>query len=92
MTAGLPDPSGAAQVQRCTETDTRGSTRERSIPGPSVALTEIGFGASVIGNLYRATTDDEAAAAVAAAWDADLRARGLISPDVPTAAGRVRCH
>ena len=83
MTAGLPDPSGAAQVQRCTETDTRGSTRERSIPGPSVALTEIGFGASVIGNLYRATTDDEAA---------DLRARDLISPDVPTGAGRVRCH
>ena len=55
------------------KTDRRGSTRQRTIPGTSVALTEISFGDSVIGNLYGATSDDEAAAAVAAAWDAGVR-------------------
>lgn len=43
------------------------------ITGTPVALTELGFGASGIGNLYRATSDPEAAAAVAAAWDRGIR-------------------
>jgi D-threo-aldose 1-dehydrogenase len=38
-----------------------------------VAVTELGFGAAVIGNLYRATSEHEAADAVAAAWDAGIR-------------------
>ena len=46
---------------------------QRSITGTALALTELGFGASVIGNLYRPATDDEAAAAVAAAWDSGIR-------------------
>jgi D-threo-aldose 1-dehydrogenase len=40
---------------------------------PGMCLTELGFGAAQIGNLYRATTDDEASRALAAAWDAGIR-------------------
>ncbi|RKR86523.1 D-threo-aldose 1-dehydrogenase [Micromonospora pisi] len=40
---------------------------------PAVRLTELGFGASQGGNLYRATTDDEFATAVDTAWDAGVR-------------------
>lgn len=45
----------------------------RTITNTALALTDLGFGASVIGNLYRPTTDEQAAAAVAAAWDAGIR-------------------
>ncbi|GAA2480509.1 aldo/keto reductase [Streptomyces longisporus] len=45
----------------------------RMIQHTSVALTELGFGASVIGNLYRVTPVDEATAAVDAAWEAGIR-------------------
>jgi len=94
MTSGMPDLSGAVHVQRCTRP---------TIPGTSFALTEIGFGASVIGDLYRVTfgmrssqqigrnAEPRRAPVRDALWS-DLRAQGLISPDVPTAAGRVRCH
>ncbi|WP_030441211.1 aldo/keto reductase [Actinoplanes subtropicus] len=47
--------------------------RRRRLTGTGVELTEIGFGASVIGNLYRETPADDAAAAVAAAWSAGIR-------------------
>ncbi|MGV9212892.1 aldo/keto reductase [Micromonospora sp. RB23] len=40
---------------------------------PEVRLTTLGFGAAQGGNLYRATSDDEFAAAVDAAWDAGIR-------------------
>jgi len=36
-------------------------------------LTELGLGAAQFGNLYRETTDDQAAGAVLAAWDAGIR-------------------
>ena len=36
-------------------------------------LTELGFGAAQLGNLFRETTDEEAQGAVAAAWDDGLR-------------------
>lgn len=36
-------------------------------------LTELGFGAAPIGNLYRAISDDEARATLDAAWDAGVR-------------------
>jgi aryl-alcohol dehydrogenase-like predicted oxidoreductase len=36
-------------------------------------LTELGFGGAQLGNLYRAITDEEAAGAVRAAWDAGIR-------------------
>ncbi|PZO91927.1 MAG: pyridoxal 4-dehydrogenase [Sphingomonas sanxanigenens] len=39
----------------------------RSIGDTGLAVTELGFGAAAIGNLYRAVPDDEAAATVAAA-------------------------
>ncbi|GAA0297456.1 aldo/keto reductase [Streptomyces turgidiscabies] len=45
----------------------------RNITDTSVELTEIGFGASVIGNLYRTTSAEDAAAAIEAAWDAGIR-------------------
>lgn len=38
-----------------------------------VSLTEIGFGAAQLGNLYRPTTDEEAFDAVNAAWGAGIR-------------------
>jgi D-threo-aldose 1-dehydrogenase len=38
-----------------------------------VAVTELGFGAASIGNLYREVPDEQAAAAVTAAWDAGVR-------------------
>ena len=38
-----------------------------------LSVTELGFGAAQLGNLFRATTDDEARAAVDAAWDAGIR-------------------
>lgn len=40
---------------------------------PAVRLTELGFGASAGGNLYRATTDGDFAAAVDTAWNAGVR-------------------
>lgn len=43
----------------------------RTVAG--VELTEIGFGAAQLGSLYRETTDEEARAAVDAAWDAGIR-------------------
>ncbi|MER7689695.1 aldo/keto reductase [Streptomyces sp. NPDC097610] len=46
---------------------------QRKIQNTSVSLTELGFGASVIGNLYHVTPADEARAAVDAAWEAGLR-------------------
>ncbi|MGW2725451.1 aldo/keto reductase [Streptomyces sp. NPDC001492] len=46
---------------------------QRKIQNTSVSLTELGFGASVIGNLYRVTPADDATAAVDAAWQAGLR-------------------
>lgn len=36
-------------------------------------LTELGFGAAQLGNLFRETTDDEAHAAVGAAWERGIR-------------------
>ncbi|WP_141746695.1 aldo/keto reductase, partial [Streptomyces sp. LUP30] len=46
---------------------------QRKIHHTPVALTTLGFGASVIGNLYRVTPPADAAAAVDAAWDAGIR-------------------
>ncbi|MPY56137.1 aldo/keto reductase [Streptomyces spongiae] len=45
----------------------------RKISTTPVALTELGFGASVIGNLYRVTPAQDASAAIDAAWDAGVR-------------------
>jgi D-threo-aldose 1-dehydrogenase len=47
--------------------------RERALPGTALALTELGFGAASLGNLYVETSDEVAAAAVDAAWDAGIR-------------------
>lgn len=41
--------------------------------GPGVDLPAFGFGAAQMGNLYRATPDDVAEAALQAAWDGGLR-------------------
>ncbi|WP_340383921.1 aldo/keto reductase [Streptomyces sp. SS7] len=47
--------------------------RRHQIPRTPVEVTELGFGASVIGNLYRVTAPEAAAAAVDTAWDAGIR-------------------
>lgn len=47
--------------------------RSRKIAHTSVALTELGFGASVIGNLYRITPPHDASATVDAAWESGIR-------------------
>jgi D-threo-aldose 1-dehydrogenase len=46
--------------------------RARRLPR-GLHLTELGFGGAQLGNLFRETTDDEAAGAVDAAWDAGIR-------------------
>ncbi|MFE3037902.1 aldo/keto reductase [Streptomyces canus] len=46
---------------------------QRNIHNTHVELTELGFGASVIGNLYRVTPAHDAQAALDAAWDAGIR-------------------
>jgi D-threo-aldose 1-dehydrogenase len=45
----------------------------RRVGRTDIALTELGFGTSRLGNLYSAIDDDTAAAAVDAAWDAGIR-------------------
>lgn len=45
----------------------------RTLPRTGLALTELGFGAATLGNLYTAVTDAGARAAVDAAWDAGIR-------------------
>ncbi len=45
----------------------------RTIPHTPVEVTELGFGAAVIGNLYRVTAPQTASAAIDAAWDAGVR-------------------
>ncbi|MFC8342317.1 aldo/keto reductase [Streptomyces sp. NPDC057280] len=45
----------------------------RKIGSTPVELTELGFGASVIGNLYKVTPVHDAHAAIEAAWDAGVR-------------------
>ncbi|CAM5701545.1 aldo/keto reductase [Streptomyces griseorubiginosus] len=45
----------------------------RKIPHTPVEVTELGFGAAVIGNLYRVTAPRTASAAIDAAWDAGIR-------------------
>ena len=45
----------------------------RCLPNGVLELTELGFGGSQIGNLYRATTDDEAHGAILTAWQAGIR-------------------
>jgi D-threo-aldose 1-dehydrogenase len=47
--------------------------RRRRVGRTDVHLTELGFGAAPIGNLYAEVADDVAAAAVDAAWDAGVR-------------------
>jgi len=42
--------------------------RTRILNGTDVSLTEIGFGAAVIGNLYQKTSDQDAEEAIEAAW------------------------
>ncbi|MBZ5740976.1 aldo/keto reductase [Nocardioides mangrovi] len=43
------------------------------IGGTDVRVTDLGFGGASLGNLYRATTEEEGRAAVAAAYDAGIR-------------------
>ncbi|MET8942709.1 aldo/keto reductase [Streptomyces sp. NPDC004542] len=47
--------------------------RQRAIGTTPVLLTDLGFGASVIGNLYRPTSAADATGALEAAWDAGIR-------------------
>jgi D-threo-aldose 1-dehydrogenase len=45
--------------------------RARSLHG--LAVSEVGFGAAQLGNFYRSTSDEQARAAVDAAWDGGIR-------------------
>ncbi|CAN5175562.1 aldo/keto reductase [soil metagenome] len=47
--------------------------RKRAVSGTPLELTEIGFGAASIGNLYSATSDEDADGAVRAAWESGIR-------------------
>ncbi|PBC70387.1 D-threo-aldose 1-dehydrogenase [Streptomyces sp. TLI_235] len=52
---------------------TQRTMARRKIMNTSVELTELGFGASVIGNLYRVTPPHDAQAAIEAAWESGIR-------------------
>ena len=45
----------------------------RQLGRSGVAVTEISFGGAAIGNLFAAVTDDDARAAIDAAWDGGIR-------------------
>lgn len=47
--------------------------RERTIVGTKVAVTELAFGGASLGNLYKETTEADAASAVQAAWKCGIR-------------------
>ncbi|UUU36229.1 aldo/keto reductase [Streptomyces sp. CA-210063] len=47
--------------------------RTRILGRTDVRVTELSYGAACIGNLYRPVPDEEAAAAIDAAWDAGIR-------------------
>jgi D-threo-aldose 1-dehydrogenase len=47
--------------------------RTRTLGGTGVRVTELAYGAASIGNLFRSVTDEDAAAAIDAAWDAGIR-------------------
>ena len=45
----------------------------RELPGTSLRLTELSYGASTLGNVFRVTTDEESHDAVRAAWERGIR-------------------
>jgi D-threo-aldose 1-dehydrogenase len=45
----------------------------RPLGSTGLALTELAFGAASLGNLYRATSDEESSSAVARAWECGMR-------------------
>ncbi|MGW7413598.1 aldo/keto reductase [Streptomyces sp. NPDC054863] len=45
----------------------------RPLGGSTVSVSPLGFGAATLGNLFREVTDEDARAAVDAAWDAGIR-------------------
>jgi D-threo-aldose 1-dehydrogenase len=47
--------------------------RTRTLGRTGVEVTELAYGAAGLGNLYRPVADEEAAAAIDAAWDAGIR-------------------
>jgi len=47
--------------------------RERLVHGTDISLTELAFGGASLGNLYTVTSDEDAAASVAQAWDSGIR-------------------
>lgn len=51
----------------------KGPLRSRPVGSTGLRLTQIGFGGSLLGNLYRATTDEEGVEAVESAWQAGVR-------------------
>lgn len=53
--------------------DSRTQLPRRAIAATGVAVTELGFGAAPIGNLYSAIGDDQAKATVDAAWEGGVR-------------------
>ena len=63
MTAAAPDASPAG----------RPALPLRQLGRSGVPVTEISFGGAAIGNLFTAVTDDDARAAVDAAWDGGIR-------------------
>lgn len=67
MSGRGPEPPLARRRGRCAV------NTDRTI-GRGVELTGLSFGAAALGNLFTAVTDDEARAAVDAAWDAGIRA------------------
>ncbi len=47
--------------------------RERLVAGTGIRLTELGFGAAGLGNMFHPVTDDEAHRTITAAWERGIR-------------------
>src|SRR5690606_10186135 len=70
---GLGDPARLVPARDpCRDAHWEGRGRSMSTPAP-LELPRLGFGAAQLGNLYRVTTDEEAAGAVNAAWEGGIR-------------------
>ncbi|GAB3287887.1 aldo/keto reductase [Pseudoclavibacter terrae] len=67
-----PEPARDASADTRRAPHSPGLPRRR-IGDSAVHVSRIGFGAASLGNLYRETSDEEAAGAVTAAWDAGIR-------------------
>jgi len=73
MIVRSPDVSAAVHDDRSQMSNLTHELPARQISRRGLSVSELGFGGASIGNLYRATSDEESAAAVEQAWAGGIR-------------------